>query len=103
MMTSAIPEKVFRLYQQLHDDHRRTGEIPARLETAEDVWCHVKDAQPDHLREAMLYNDGAIKTKLARYAEKPDPELAEDIARHMFCVEVASTLLDKANAGDFPP
>jgi hypothetical protein len=99
-----VPEAVARLYDQWHDQHQRTGKIPARAgcgrsARGDEVWCDLEKCGPDELREVRQYQRGAIAAKLKQYCREPSPELAKAIARHLVLADVAAQLLEWALEG----
>ena len=78
----------------------RLNKVPSMCETGKGVWCRLRDAPPDVLRKAGLYQSAEVRRKLTLYEKQPSMKLAGEIADHMIRAETAQGYLAQATTAN---
>jgi hypothetical protein len=104
MSASEFLKEVTRIYDAWHEEHQRTGNIPARAvcgrdEQGKKLWCSLPDAGPDLLLRVRLYHLVEYRDGLARCKDGLTPGLSHELAAHLIAADVAATLLKWSLAG----
>src|SRR5262245_33490836 len=98
---TGFPEAVVNVYDRLHEDHQRTGNIPAKVKLG-DRWYSLADCGPDELGHVKSCLIRMIHDGLKMYGEDPRPEWAKELGRMMFTADVASQLMEWSLEGNVP-
>jgi hypothetical protein len=98
----SLPSAIMQPYQKWHDQHQRTGSIPARVmirEGGNDRWYDLADADADTLWKIMDYHCDSCSRRMKRYHRTPSEQLAQQIAGSMVVIDVTSWLLERSEQG----